>query len=56
MLCQTVTKLSKIALDIKETIWDCAIGMKSRCVGHRFLKQTKNRVSDWSFQSNAIAC
>jgi len=27
--------------------------MKSRFIGHRFLKQTKNRVSDWSFRSNA---
>jgi len=30
--------------------------MKSRFVGHRFLKQAKNRVSDWSLRSNAIAC
>jgi len=28
--------------------------MKSRFVG--FLKQAKNRVSDWSFRRNAIAC
>jgi len=28
--------------------------MKSRLVG--FLKQAKNRVSDWSFRRNAIAC
>jgi len=28
--------------------------MKSRLVG--FSKQAKNRVSDWSFQCNAIAC
>jgi len=28
--------------------------MKSRIVG--FLKQIKNRVSDWSFRRNAIAC
>jgi len=28
--------------------------MKSRLVG--FLKQAKNRVSDWSFRCNAIAC
>jgi len=28
--------------------------MKSRLVG--FLKQAKNRVSDWSFRWNAIAC
>jgi len=28
--------------------------MKSRLVG--FLKQAKNRVSDWSFWRNAIAC
>jgi len=30
--------------------------MKSRIVGHRFLKQAKNRVSDWCFRSNVIAC
>jgi len=28
--------------------------MKSPLVG--FLKQAKNRVSDWSFRRNAIAC
>jgi len=28
--------------------------MKSRLIG--FLKQAKNRVSDWSFRRNAIAC
>jgi len=28
--------------------------MKSRLVG--FSKQAKNRVSDWSFRRNAIAC
>jgi len=28
--------------------------MKSTFVGHRL--QTKNRVSDWSFRRNAIAC
>jgi len=28
--------------------------MKSRRVG--FLNQAKNRVSDWSFRRNAIAC
>jgi len=28
--------------------------MKRRFVG--FLKQAKNRVSDWFFQHNAIAC
>jgi len=28
--------------------------MKSRVVG--FLKEAKNRVSDWSFLRNAIAC
>jgi len=28
--------------------------MKSRLVG--FLKQAKNRVSDWSFRRNVIAC
>jgi len=30
----------------KETISDRAIGMKSRFVGHRFIKQAKNGVSD----------
>jgi len=30
--------------------------MKSEIVGHRLLTQAKNRVSDWSFRSNAIAC
>jgi len=28
--------------------------MKSRFIGHRL--QAKNRVSDWSFRSNAITC
>jgi len=28
--------------------------MKSRLAG--FLKQAKNRVSDWSFRRNTIAC
>jgi len=28
--------------------------MKSRLVG--FLKQAKNRVSDWFFRHNAISC
>jgi len=28
--------------------------MKSRLVG--FLKQAKNRMSDWSFRRNAISC
>jgi len=32
------------------------VGIKSRVVGHRFLTQDKNRVSDWSFGCNAIAC
>jgi len=30
--------------------------MKSRFVGHRFLKQARNRVRDWSLQRNATAC
>jgi len=30
--------------------------MKSWFVGHRFLKQAKNCVSDWSSGSNAIPC
>jgi len=30
--------------------------MKNRFIGYRVLKQAKNRVSDWSFRSNAIAC
>jgi len=34
------------AIGITGTIEDSAIGMKSRFVGHRFLKQAKNRVSD----------
>ena len=34
-----------------KTIHDGAVGMKSRFVGHRFLKQARNRVSDWSFRS-----
>ena len=44
------------AIGITGTIEDSAIGMKSRFVGHRFLKQAKNRVSDWSFRSKAITC
>jgi len=40
----------------KRTTKNSAIGMKSRFIVHRFLKQTKNRVSDWSFRSNAIGC
>jgi len=43
------------AICVKETIWDCAIGKKSRFVGHRFLKQAKNLVSDGYFRNNAIA-
>jgi len=34
------------AIDVKGTISDCAIGMKSRIVDHRLLTQPKNRVSD----------
>jgi len=30
----------------KESIWKSAIGMKSRFMGDRFLKQTKNRTND----------
>jgi len=30
--------------------------MKNRFVGHDFLKQAKNRVSDWDFPSKTIAC
>jgi len=30
--------------------------MKSRFVSHHFLQQANNRVSDWSFRSNVIAC
>jgi len=37
-----------------ETIHNGATGMTSRLVG--FLKQTRNRVSDWSFWGKAIAC
>ena len=47
-------KLSPMAL--KETVQDSDIGMKSWFVGHRFLKQAKNHVSDWSFRNNAIVC
>jgi len=38
----------------KETVRDGAIGMTSRLVG--FLKQAKNRVSDWSLWDKATAC
>jgi len=38
----------------KETLQDSSIDMKSRLVG--FLKQAKNRVSDWSLWGKAIAC
>jgi len=37
-----------------ETIHDGAIGMTSRVVG--FLKQAKNRVSDWFLWGKAVAC
>jgi len=30
--------------------------MESLFVRHRFLKQAKNRVSDWSLWCNAIVC
>jgi len=30
--------------------------MKNQFVGHRYLKQARNRVCDWSFQSHAISC
>jgi len=30
--------------------------MKNWFVGHRLLKQAKNRVSDCSFRRNSIAC
>jgi len=30
--------------------------MNSQFVGHRFLKQAKNWVSDWSLRRNAMAC
>ena len=42
------------AIGIKETFEDSSTDMKSRLVG--FLKQAKNRVSDWYFRRNAIAC
>jgi len=35
-----------VAVGIKGTIQDRVIGMKSRNVGHRFLTQAKNLVSD----------
>jgi len=34
------------AIGIKGTIKDFSVGMKSRIVGYRFLKQAKNRESD----------
>jgi len=34
------------AIGMKGTIWNSTIGMKSRFVGHRFLTQGKNGVSD----------
>ena len=37
-----------------ETIHDGTVGMTSRPAG--FLKQAKNRVSDWSLWGKAIAC
>jgi len=37
-----------------EIICDGAIGMTCRLVG--FLKQAKNRVSDWSLWGKAISC
>jgi len=37
-----------------ETMHDGAIGMTSRLVG--FLKQAKNRVSDWLLWGKTIAC
>jgi len=44
---ETIIKLFMMVLiGIKETIQDSAIGTKSRFVGHLFLKQAKNRVSD----------
>jgi len=43
------------AIGINETMNDVAVDMKKRFVGHRFLKQAKNRVSDWSLKRNAIA-
>jgi len=39
------------AIGIKETILNSAIGMESLFVGHCFLKQAKNRVSDWFFDA-----
>ena len=43
------------AIGIKVTIQDSAVGMKNRFVGHLFLKQAKNRVSDWSFTAVAFS-
>ena len=42
------------AVDIKETFYHSSVDMKSRLVS--FLKQAKNRVSDWSLWGKAIAC
>jgi len=42
------------AIGTKETFEDSSMDMKSRLVGS--LKQAKNRVIDWYFRRNAIAC
>ena len=44
----------KIKKNNHEIIRDDDVGMTSRLVG--FLKQAKNRVSDWSLWGKAIAC
>jgi len=45
------------AIDINETIKYSAIGMESLFAGHHFLKQAKNRRSDWSLRrAMPIAC
>jgi len=44
----------KKKINCHETIHNGSIGMASRLVG--FLKQVKNRVSDWSLWGKAIAC
>ena len=42
------------AMGMKQTFEDSSMDMKSRLVG--FLKQAKNRVIDWFFRRNIIAC
>jgi len=43
---ETTPKIHGDAIDIKENIQHSAKGMKIRFVGHRLVKQDKNRVID----------